>query len=410
MSDLTAEDFTLTVDGKPRRIASAQFISVDARASRRRRPSRGVHLERGRGGRPAGDARRSTRATSAPAAASRRSTRRSASSATLNRADRVALVTLAGRRAADRVHLQPRHRPDAARATSSARRPRPSGQKRVGLSEALAIQRERPDRRSTRSSIASARRIRRAAMPRAAACSSSPARRSRCCRRSRERTRNSLISLRYLFERMADQRHAEDHRLPLRRAAARSRQRRRRVDRAARRRGAHHPVRAAARHAGDGRGGSARTSPSRGEDREVLRQGLDQLAGMASGDVFRIVGERRLRVPAPGAGAVRLLPSELRAAARRSRRQAAQDPDRRPAQGPDAALAARVQRRPARLARDRGRRRSRRCARRCSPTDIPLKLTTYTFQDPESSKLKIILAADIDRSLQSRRASCRSAT
>ena len=29
VADLTAEDFTLAVDGKPRRIASAQFISVD---------------------------------------------------------------------------------------------------------------------------------------------------------------------------------------------------------------------------------------------------------------------------------------------------------------------------------------------------------------------------------------------
>ncbi len=29
VSDLSAQDFTLTVDGKPRRIASTQFISVE---------------------------------------------------------------------------------------------------------------------------------------------------------------------------------------------------------------------------------------------------------------------------------------------------------------------------------------------------------------------------------------------
>src|SRR5262249_28155035 len=32
-------------------------------------------------------------------------------------------------------------------------------------------------------------------------------------------------------------------------------------------------------------------------------------------------------------------------------------------------------------------------------SDIPLRLTTYTFKDPDSTKLKIVLAADIDRSL-----------
>ena len=35
---------------------------------------------------------------------------------------------------------------------------------------------------------------------------------------------------------------------------------------------------------------AGRTSPSRGEDREVLREGLDRLAGLAKGDVFRVGG------------------------------------------------------------------------------------------------------------------------
>ena len=138
---------------------------------------------------------------------------------------------------------------------------------------------------------------------------------------------------------------------------------------------------------------------TRRRSRSSCARAWTRLAGLAKGDVFRIVAQRRLRVPAPRAGALGLLPPELRARAGRSRRQAAQDQHRHSPQGPHA--------------RDRGAS-SASARRRRAPSDdvvletlrapllaadIPLKLTTYTFQDPDSPKLKIILAADIDRSL-----------
>ena len=170
------------------------------------------------------------------------------------------------------------------------------------------------------------------------------------------------------------------------------------------------PVRAAARRPGDGGGVAARTSPSRAADRELLRDGLDQLAGLAEGDVFRVVGNADFAFQRLATGAVRLLPPEFRARARRPRRQAAQDQDRRPPQGPDAALAARVQRRRGRLSLTP----TSSCVETLSApllaTDIPLKLTTYTFQDPDSSKLKIILAGGHRPVAQRRRTPCRSAT
>ena len=87
-----------------------------------------------------------------------------------------------------------------------------------------------------------------------------------------------------------DERHAEDARPHLRRAAARARvQRGRRGWSRARPRPTSRlyvlqldmpEIEASPR----------RTSPSRGEDREVLRDGLDRLAGLAKGEVFRVGG------------------------------------------------------------------------------------------------------------------------
>ena len=81
VSDLIADDFSLTVDGKPRRIASAQFISVERAIETAPPKPMEYNSNAGADRRPAGDAGRSTPATSAPAAASRRSTRPSGSSA-----------------------------------------------------------------------------------------------------------------------------------------------------------------------------------------------------------------------------------------------------------------------------------------------------------------------------------------
>ena len=56
---LAAGDFTLTVDGKPRRAVSAQFISVDRAVDRRASlQSDGVQLQHQRAGRSPGDDRR----------------------------------------------------------------------------------------------------------------------------------------------------------------------------------------------------------------------------------------------------------------------------------------------------------------------------------------------------------------
>src|SRR3954469_2173084 len=393
VSDLAADDFTLTVDGKPRRIGSAQFVSVsrtietpppqpleynsNAGAAR----GRLVMLVIDSGNIGAGRGRAAIEAA-----------KRFVGS--LNPADRVALVTIPGAGpqidfTSNRAIVQTLLDQVVGQATE------PMGPRRVGVSEALAF--ERNDETTIQSVVDRE-------------CSAYPtaAIRESCQQQlageadqvlsfSRERTRNSLIALRYLFERVASSETPKtivflSEGLLLNRDNADI---------------AWVGPRAASAHIilyvlqldyQEMDAGQRTTSPSRSEDREVLRQGLDQLAGMARGDVFRVVANadfafQRLALelsgyyllsfePQPGDRDGK--PHKIRIDVRRkdlvlrSRREFSV--------GPPAS----------RSAADTGLESLR------APllsSDIPLKLTTYTFQDPDTSKLKIILVADIDRSL-----------
>ena len=62
-------------------------------------------------------------------------------------------------------------------------------------------------------------------------------------------------------------------------------------------------------------------SPTRGEDLALSEDGLNLMAGLARGSVLRVVAQCRLRVQPAWPRAVGLLPPQLRAGSRRSRRQ-----------------------------------------------------------------------------------------
>ena len=353
VADLGADDFTLTVDGKPRRIASAQFISVeraidsappkpmeynsnagaaggrlvmlvDRRRQHRRRP-RQAGDRRGEAVHRHAQPRRPRRARDHCPAPDRRS-----SSRPTTPSSRSSLESVVG----------PGDRTARCRRTSAWRKRSPS-------SAATTTS-------STRSSTASAARIR-PRLDRAAACSSSPAKSQQLLLDARERTRNSLIALRYLFERVAtsetpktivfiseglllDRDYTDVAWVGPRASAAHITLYILQLD-------APEMDAALPRHVAVARRGSRGPAPG---PRPARRDGARRRVPDRR--------QRRLRVPAAGAGAVRLLPSQLRAAAGRPRRQAAQDRDRCPPQGPDAAIAPRVQRRPGRVAHDRGRR------------------------------------------------------
>ena len=392
VADLEAKDFTLMVDGRPRRIASAQFISVQ-RAVESAPPQ---NLEYSSNAGAAGgrlvmlviDAGNIAAGRGKPVidAAQRFVSR-------LNPSDRIAVVTIPG--AGPQIDFTSNHAlvrtlltGVVGQATSR------NGPQRVGLSEALAFQ------RADQTTIASV-------MDRECGADPTAALRESCFQQlandadlllaeSRERTRSSMIALRYLFERVGtseapktivflseglllDREESDIAWVPARAAAA-------------------HIILYVLQIDSPEMEASARTtSPSRGSDREVLRQGLEQLAGMARGDVFRIVANadfafQRLALELSGyyllsfepeTGDRDGKPHKIKIDVRRkdltlrSRREFSVGP---PATRTAADTVLEALRAP------------------LLASDIPLKLTTYTFQDPESSKLKIILVADIDRS------------
>jgi len=393
VSDLTSTDFSLTVDGQPRRIASAQFISVE-RAIESAPPKNYEYTSNA--GSSAGrlvmiviDAGNIGAGRGKPAieAAQRFIAR-------LNPADRVALVTVPG--AGPQIDFTSNHaivltllKNVVGQATSR------SSPQRVGLSEALAFQ------RADQTTIA-------AVMDRECGIDTIVSLRETCFQQlaseadillaeSRERTRNSIIALRYLFERVGtsevpktivflseglllDRENSDIAWVPSYSAAAHIILYVLQLD--------YPEMEASARF----------TSPSRSADREVLRQGLDQLAGMARGDVFRVVANadfafQRLALelsgyyllsfePQPGDRDGK--PHKIKIDVRRkdlvlrSRREFSVGP---PASRSAAETVLESLRAP------------------LLSSDIPLKLTTYTFQDPDTNKLKIILVTDIDRSL-----------
>src|SRR3954447_10505229 len=199
VSDLTSTDFSLTVDGQPRRIASTQFISVE-RAVESAPPKNYEYTSNG-GSSAArlvmividADNIGAGRGKPAIEAAQRFIAR-------LNPADRVALVTIPGAGpqidfTSNRAIVQTLLDQVVGQATE------PMGPRRVGVSEALAF--ERNDETTIQSVVDRE-------------CSAYPtaAIRESCQQQlageadqvlsfSRERTRNSLIALRYLFERVA---------------------------------------------------------------------------------------------------------------------------------------------------------------------------------------------------------------
>lgn len=391
VSDLTAQDFTLSVDGRARRIASAQFISIQRAIEEPPQPveyssnagaaagrlimlvvdSENIGAGRGKG---AIDAARRFLGT-------------------LNRADRVALIVLPG--LGPQLEFTSNHAMVQAMLVNVVGQATDDiGPKRVGISEAIAIQRN--DRLVTEEVLS-----------RECSLNPSPTFAQGCMQQitaeadqlltiARFRTRNSLVALRTLFDRMSggntpktivllseglllDRDLTEIGWVGTRASAA------------------HIILYVLQLDSPDMDAAAQRLSPSRAADKEILRQGLDQLAGMARGDVFRVIANadfafQRLGLELSG---YYLLSFEPEAGDRdgkshkikievqrkdlqlRSRREFSVDP---PAVAGTDELLRQTLRAP------------------LLSSDIPLKLTTYTFQDPESSKLKIILAADIDRS------------
>lgn len=393
VSDLTAADFTLAVDGKPRRIASAQFIAVDrVIESAAPRPMEYDANSAATGGRlfmlvvDAGNIS-SGRGKSAIEAAKRFVSR-------LNRSDRVALMTIPG--ATPQIDFTSNHavvQTLLERVVGQAAER--SGPQRVGIAEALAFQ--RGDQMLISSVVDRECSTDLMAMTREQCLQGLTSEADQLLVMSRERTRNSMTALRHLFERLATSdtpktivflsegllvdREIADITWVGPRAAA-----------------AHIVLYVLQLDPPEMEATTSRTSPSRGADRDVLRQGLDQLAGMARGDVFRIVANadfafQRLALelsgyyllsfePEPGDRDGR--PHRIKIDVRRndlllrSRREFSVGP---PATKTTDDVVLDTLRSP------------------LLATDIPVKLTTYTFKDPESPRLRVILVADVDRSL-----------
>lgn len=390
--DLAAGDFTLEVDGRPRRIASAQFISVD-RGTETAPPKPMEYASNA--GAQAGRLVMIAIDTGNIGAGRGKGAIQAAKRfvGTLNRSDRVALVALPG--AGPHIEFTSNHAIVQALLDNVVGQAVDNiGQKRIGLSEALAI--DRNDRlvvndvtnrecpsNSTPDSLAS--------------CLLQLSAESRqMIAQVKRRTNNALISLRFLFERMAAS-DAPKTLVLISEGLLLERQFSEVAWMESRAAAAHITLYVLQLDMAEMEASAHRTSPSRGEDREVLREGLDRIAGLANGEVFRIAGNadfafKRLALELSG---YYLLSFEPEAGDRdgkphkisidirrrdltlRSRREFSVTP---PVARPTEELLADTLRAP------------------LLATDIPLKLTTYTFQDTDSAKLKIVLATDIDRS------------
>lgn len=391
--DLTAQDFSLLVDGKPRRIASAEFIAIadSAEAAPPRAPeySSNVGAAGGRLIMLVVDAEGIGigRGKTAIEAARR-------FVGTLNRADRVALVVLPG--VGPQVEFTTNHAlVQSLLANVVGRGTDDVGPRRIGLSEALAL--EGGDRTAVRDIVARE-------------CSTDPAPTliESCLQRIqgegthvlmsvRERSRNSLAALRGLFDRM-DTGNTPKTIVLLSEGMLFDRDLGDTAALGARASAAHIILYVLQLDASGTDAASQRLATSQTADKTVLKHGLDQLAAQARGEVFRTFGDadfafQRLRrelsgyyllsfEPEPGDRDG--TPHRIRIDVRRSNLEIRSR--REFTVGPPAALT------------------TEEIVRQTLSTpilaaDIPLKLTTYTFQDPASSRLKILLAVEIDRSL-----------
>jgi VWFA-related protein len=391
--DLQAQDFTLSVDGKPRRIASAEFIAiadtVETPAARTVEYSSNAGAAGGRLIMLVVDAENIGigRGKTAFEAARR-------FIGTLNRADRVALVVLPG--TGPQLEFTTNHAlVQSMLAQVVARGTDELGPRRIGLSEALAL--EGNDRTSLRDIVARE-------------CGADPGSTliESCLQRirgeggqllmsARDRSRNALVALRGLFDRM-DTGNTPKTIVLLSEGML--------LDRdftdigwvGARASAAHIILYVLQLDAGESDASSQRLLPSQTADKTLLKHGLDQLAARARGEVFRTFGDadfafQRLRRELSGyyllsfepeAGDRDGTPHKIRIDVRRSNVEVRSR--REFSVGP-----------PVALTNDEILRQTLRTP--ILSADIPLKLTTYTFQDPATSGLKILLAVEIDRSL-----------
>jgi VWFA-related protein len=393
VSDLRAEDFTLAVDGKPRRIASAQFISVERAIGTA--PPKAMEYTSNAGaaaGRLVMIAIDTGNISVGHGKAAIEAARRFVG--TLNRTDRVALVSLPG--AGPQIEFTSNHAiVQALLANVVGQATDNLGQKRVGLSEAIAIERGEQMVITDITARECPENLTPAIL---ASCIVQLTAESRqMLAQVQHRTNNALISLRYLFERMSASdtpktivfiseglmlgREYNDVAWVEPLAAA-----------------AHITLFVLQLDRPEMEASSHRTSPSRGDDREVLRDGLDRLAGMAKGEVFRVAGNadfvfQRLGLELSG---YYLLSFE---------------PEPGDRDGKSHKIKIDIRRKDLTLRSRREFRVGAAAARSTEDivldtlrapllaTEIPVKLTTYTFQDLDSPKLKIVVAADIDRSL-----------
>ena len=393
ISNLTGQDFTLSVDGRPRRIASAQFISIASTAETA--PPRAVEYSSNAGA--AGGRLIMLVVDADNIGIGRGKTAFEAARrflGTLNRADRVALVVLPG--VGPQVEFTTNHAlVQSMLAKVAGRGTDELAPKRVGLAEALALQGN--DRAAVREIVA-----------RECGADPAPTLIESCLQRIhgeaaqlllsvRDRSRNSLIALRGIFDRM-DSGNTPKTIVLLSEGML--------FDRdltdiswvGARASSAHIILYVLQLDTSEIDASAQRLSSSRTADRTMLKHGLDQLAAQARGDVFRIFGDADFAFqrlgrelsgyyllsfePEPGDrdGKAHKIKIDVRRSnvSLRARREFNV--------GPPAAVTADDMVREA-------------LNTPILAADIPLKLATYTFQDPGSGKLKIILAAEIDRSL-----------
>lgn len=393
VSDLTGQDFTLSVDGKPRRIASAEFVSI-ARAAGPV-PARAIEYSSNAGA--AGGRLIMLVVDADNIGIGRGKTALDAARrfvGTLNPADRVALVVLPG--VGPQVEFTTNHAlVQSMLAKVAGRGTDELGPKRIGLAEALALQGN--DRTAVRDIVA-----------RECGADPAPTLIESCMQRiqgeaaqlllsMRDRSRNSLAALRGIFDRM-DSGNTPKTIVLLSEGML--------FDRdladiswvGARASSAHIILYVLQLDTSEIDASAQRLSSSQTADRTLLKHGLDQLAAQARGDVFRIFGDADFAFqrlgrelsgyymlgfePEPGDrdGKPHKIKIDVRRSnvALRSRREFSVGP-------------------PAALTTDDIVREALRTP--ILSADIPLKLATYTFQDPGSSRLKILLAVEIDRSL-----------
>ena len=395
VSDLTAQDFTLLVDGKPRRIASAEYISIAATAETA--PARGTPTEYSSNAGAAGGRLIMLIVDAENIGIGRGKTAFEAARrfvGTLNRADRVALVVLPG--VGPQVEFTTNHAlVQSLLSKVAARGTDELGPRRVGISEALALQGN--DRTAVRDIIA-----------RECGADPAPTLIESCLQRlqgesaqllmsARERSRNSLVAIRGLFDRMDTGNTPKtivllsegmllDHRdlTDIAWVGARA--------------SAAHIILYVLQLDSTESDPSYRPSPTHAADKTVLKHGLDQLAAQARGEVFRIFGDADFAFQRLGRelSGYYLLSFEPEPGDRDGTAHKIKIDIRRP----NLELRSRREFRvgpPVALTTEDMVRQTLRTP--ILSADIPLKLTTYTFQDPASSRLKILLAVEIDRSL-----------